>query len=135
MRIDITEERKLHVLSWNKVTAYKKLSTKAIALLQALANGNELERPDLFRAAGYEANGRTSGGQPKSELSDYRLFATGLLDMRATGIPGKHPANAALGHPRYTGAKTYWTLSDEGRKVLDAALRDQINKMWRHIPI
>ncbi len=128
MRIDITEERKLQVLGWNKVTAYKKLSTKAIALLSALncAKEDELERPDLFRAAGYEANGRTSGDQPKTDLSDYRLFATGLLDMRATGVEGK------LG---YNGVKTYWTLSDEGKVALDAALRDQLNKMWKHIPI
>ena len=131
MRIDITEARKLHVLSWNKATAYKKLSTKAIALLRALADGNELERPDLFRAAGYVANGRTSGGQPKTDLSDYRLFATGLLNMRATGIPPKHTPNAALGHPRYTGAKTYWTISDKGIAAL--AAQSDINEVWKFI--
>lgn len=116
------------MLSWTKVRAYKKLSTKAIALLSALncAKEDELERPELFRAAGYVANGRTRSNQPKTDLSDYRLFATGLLDMRATGVQGR------LG---YNGVKTYWTLNDKGRKVLDAALRDQLNKMWKHIPI
>ncbi len=126
MRIDITESRTLQVLSWNAATAYKKLSPKAIALLRALANGDELTRPDLFRAAGYEANRRTSGGQPKTDLSDYRLFATGLLDMRATGVQGK------LG---YNGVKTYWKLNDKGRAALDAALSNELNKMWKHIPI
>ncbi len=122
MRIDITEERKLQVLSWNSVTAYKKLSAKAIALLTALADGNEQQRTDLFRAANYEANRRTSGGQPKSDLTDYRLFATGLLDMRATGVKGK------LG---YNGVQTYWTLSDAGIAVL--AAQSDIDEMWKHI--
>ncbi len=126
MRIDITEERTVEVRSWTATKPYKKLSTKAIALLQALAEGNELERPDLFRAANYEANRRTSGGQPNTDLSDYRLFATGLLDMRATGVKGKSG---------YNGVKTYWTLNDKGKVTLDAALRDQLNKMWKHIPV
>lgn len=122
MRIDITKERTLQVLSWNTTTAYKKLSTKAIALLKALASGDELTRPDLFRAAGYEANRRTSGGQPKTDLSDYRLFATGLLDMRATGVQGK------LG---YNGVKTYWKINDAGIAVL--AAQSDIDEMWKHI--
>ena len=122
MRIDITEERKQQVLGWNKVTAYKRLSVKAIALLTALADGNEQQRTDLFRAAGYEANGRTSGDQPKTDLSDYRLFATGLLDMRATGVKGK------LG---YNGVQTYWTLNDKGIAAL--ATESDINEMWKHI--
>ncbi len=113
MRIDITEERTLQVLSWNTTTAYKKLSTKAAALLWALANGNEMPRPDLFRAAGYEANRRTKGNQPKTDLTDYRLFATGLLDMRATGVQGNNGWN---------GVQTYWTLNDKGRAALDAMI-------------
>ena len=122
MRIDITEERTAEVRSWTATKAYKKLSTKAIALLRALADGNELERPALFRAAGYEANRRTSGGQPKTDLSDYRLFATDLLDMRATGVKGK------LG---YNGVKTYWTINAEGIAAL--AAESDINEMWKHI--
>lgn len=113
MRIDITKKRTLEVLSWNATTAYKKLSVKAATLLWALADGNELSRPDLFRAAGYEANRRTSGGQPKTDLTDYRLFATGLLDMRATGVKGK------LG---WNGVQTYWTINDKGRAALDAMI-------------
>ncbi len=122
MRIDITEERKLQVLSWNSVTAYKKLSAKAITLLRAAADGNEWQRTDLFRAADYEANGRTSGGQPKSDLTDYKLFATGLLDMRATGVQGKMGWN---------GVKTYWTINDAGIAAL--AAESDINEMWKHI--
>ena len=128
MRIDITEERKQQVLGWTKVTAYKKLSTKAVTLLSALncAKEDELTRPDLFRAAGHEANARTSGDQPNTDMTDYRLFATGLLDMRATGVEGNQG---------YNGVITYWTLSDKGKTALDTALRDQLNKMWKHIPI
>ena len=122
MRIDITDERALEVQSWNSVTAYKKLSTKAIALLRALANGDELTRPDLFRAAGYEANRRTSGGQPKTDLSDYRLFLTGLLDMRATGVKGSNG---------YNGVKTYWKINDKG--IAELAAQSDINEMWKHI--
>lgn len=122
MRIDITEERKLQVLSWNTTKAYKKLSAKAIVLLRALANGDELTRPDLFRAAGYVANRRTSGNQPKTDLTDYKLFMTGLLDMRATGVKGKQGWN---------GVKTYWTINDAGIAAL--AVQSDINEMWKHI--
>lgn len=122
MRIDITEERKLQVLSWTATKAYKKLSAKAIALLTALADGDELTRPDVFRAAGYTANRRTSGGQPKTDLSDYRLFATGLLDMRATGVKGSNG---------YNGVKTYWKINDAGLAAL--AAHSDINEMWKHI--
>ncbi len=122
MRIDITEERTAEVRSWTATKAYKKLSAKAISLLTALANGDELTRPDLFRAAGYEANRRTSGGQPKTDLTDYRLFATGLLDMRATGVKGK------LG---WNGVQTYWTLNDAGIAAL--AAQSDIDEMWKHI--
>lgn len=122
MRIDITNERTLQVQSWNSITAYKKVSTKAVALLRALASGEELTRPDLFRAAGYEANRRTSGGQPKTDLTDYKLFMTGLLDMRATGIKGNNG---------YNGVKTYWRINDAGIAAL--AAQSDINEMWKHI--
>lgn len=111
MRQDMTEERITQVLSWTSVTDYKKVSKKALAFLRVLADGKEWQRTDLFRAAGWEANKMNGNGFTDSDLTDYRLFASGLLDMRATGVKSGH---------RWNGVITYWTINDEGRAALKA---------------
>ena len=107
MRMDITAKRYVQVREWASAKAYKKLSEKAMAFLRVLSDGNEMQRTDLFRAAGWEANRRATisdGGW--TDFTDYRLFATGLLDMRATGVVNTDGD--------YNGVVTYWRINDKG---------------------
>lgn len=113
-RIDVTEWRKGHVADWNvRTKGYKKLSTKALILLERLGNGEEMQRTDLFRAAGYKANPVDSGGFAWTDFTDYKLYNTGLIDMRATGVKGNWSG--------YNGVTTYWTINEKGLAALSAS--------------
>lgn len=107
MRTDITELRNVQVRKWASTKAYKKLSSKALTFLRVLSDGVEMQRTDWFRAAGWEANRRTAiGDDGWTDFTDYRLFATGLIDMRATGVQDM------AGY--YNGVTTYWRINDAG---------------------
>lgn len=110
MRVDMTEERKLQIDTWGPRTkGYKKLSDKALTFLEVLSNGVERQRTDWFRTAGWEANRISSGGSGWTDMTDYRLFNSGLINMRATAIKGVDG---------WRGVTTYWTINEKGLEVL-----------------
>ena len=109
MRIDMTAEREKQVMSWAKTVAYTKLSSKVLAMLQALKDNGEMQRTDLFRAAGYKANAVSYYGFGYTIFTDFRMFATELVTMRATGIAGRYGWN---------GVRTYWTITQKGLDAL-----------------
>lgn len=113
MRVEMTEERKEQIAEWGPRTkGYKKLSDKALKFLHVMSDGVERQRTDMFRAAGYEANRISSGGSGWTDMTDYRLFNSGLLDMRATGVKGTYGWN---------GVATYWTINEKGLAALSAS--------------
>lgn len=118
-RQDITAEHGNTILSWSSIKPFKRLGPKAAALMKVLADGQEYQRTDLFHAVGYgyEANKITPGGHGYTDMTDYRLFATGLVDLRATGCP-----NIQWGG--YNGTRTYWTVSEKGKRYLETGTYD-----------
>ena len=111
MRVEMTEERKVQIDTWGPRTkGYKKLSIKALILLEVMADGAERQRTDMFRAAGYEAN-RISNGAGWTDFTDYRLYNSGLLDLRATGIKDAR-------WDTWNGVTTYWTINEKGLAAL-----------------
>ena len=111
-RQDVTAKHGAKILSWSSSKPFKRLGPKPAALMKVLADGEEYQRTDLFRAAGFEANKITSGGSGYTDLTDFRLFATGLLTLRATGCPDPR-------YSTYSGTRTYWTISEKGKRYLE----------------
>ena len=110
MRVEMTEERKAQIDAWGPRTkGYKELSAKALRFLLVMSDGVERQRTDMFRAAGWEANRISRGGSGWSDLTDYRLYNSGLLDMRATAVKGDWGWN---------GVMTYWTINEKGLEAL-----------------
>lgn len=109
-RVDCTEAREEEILDW--VTAkpyanpYKRLGKSALALLSLMADGKERQRTDMFREVGLKAN---YGGN-YTNMTDFKLFTSRLLSLRATGIPG---------HRGFNGIQTFWTITERGREALE----------------
>ena len=112
MRVDITSERIKQVDEWASAKPYKALSDKALKFLEVLSDGEIWQRTDLFRAAGYEANKISSGGSGYTDFTDYRLFMSGMIGMRATGVKGEYGWN---------GVQTFWIISENGLAALSAS--------------
>lgn len=115
-RIDVTAKHGASILSWSSSKPFKRLGPKAQALMKVLADGQEYQRTDLFEAAGFEANKIAQSGNGYTDMTDYRLFTTGLMTLRATGCP----------HPEwpgdYNGTRTYWTISEKGKQYLETGV-------------
>ena len=110
MRIDITKKREEQIKGWTVTKPYVKLSSKVQKFLAVLKDNGEMERCELFSLAGYEANPKSDSGWSNTDFTDFRMFATGLVSLRATACPANYG---------YNGVKTYWTITPEGLKVLD----------------
>jgi len=120
MRVEMTAERKVQIATWGARTkGYKTLSDKALKFLEVMSDGVERQRTDMFRAAGWEAN-RESNGAGWTDMTDYRLYNSGFLDMRATGVKDKT-------YSTWNGVTTYWTINEKGLAALSASYIGRIS--------
>lgn len=121
MRVDMTEERKKQIAAWSvRTKGYKVLSDKALELLEVMSDGLERQRTDMFRAAGYEANRISEQGNSWTDMTDFRLYNSGLIDVRATGIKDKR-------WDTWNGVTTYWTINEKGLAALSASYVGRIS--------